>query len=88
MSWDFQNFKIRYKLKTITLNPLSAMKKLLATFTMWPLECVNYYIQKFLLKEQISNKITKHSQNLLMIMYIRITDITLNSIIPVLSTLT
>jgi len=40
ISWDFQNFKIRYKLKTITLNPLGAMKKLLATFTMWPLECV------------------------------------------------
>ena len=33
MSWDFQNFKIRYKIKTITLNPVGAMKKLLATFT-------------------------------------------------------
>jgi len=40
MSWDFQNFKIRYKLKIITLNPLGAMTKLLPTFTMWPLECV------------------------------------------------
>lgn len=40
MSWDFQNFKIRYKLKIITLNPLGAMTKLLATFTMCPLECV------------------------------------------------
>lgn len=41
MSWDFQNFKIRYKLKIITLNPLGVVTKLLATFTMWPLECVN-----------------------------------------------
>jgi hypothetical protein len=40
MSWDFQNFKIRYKLKIITLNPLDAITKLLATFTMWLLECV------------------------------------------------
>jgi len=40
MSWDFQNFKIRYKLKIITLNPPGDMTKLLTTFIMWPLEWV------------------------------------------------
>lgn len=32
------------KLKIITLNPLGAMTKLLATFTMWPLECVKSFL--------------------------------------------
>jgi hypothetical protein len=70
MNWDFQNFKIRYKLKIITLNPLGAMTKLLATFTMWPLECVKSLLLHILIflnrADQQQDK--KHSQKLLMIM--------------------
>jgi hypothetical protein len=65
MSWDFQNFKIIYKLKIITLNPLGAMTKLLATFTMWPLECVKSllsHIQIFVKRadQQQDNKTVKN----------------------------
>jgi hypothetical protein len=59
MSWDFQNFKIRYKLKIITLKPLGAITKLLATFTMWPLECV----KSLLLHKQIFVKRADQQDN-------------------------